>query len=171
MEYVEIGARRDAYNVEDIIRSTLTVGELIEILEGFDESSPVVLSHDGGYTYGALHEGRITAEETDAELDEDYEEEEEEVKADDLFNDSWDNDKKATKLKEYIVDHDDSLPEDEECLHCNDDDFKCDDDFGKHKNSYDVDEAYSFKGLNDVFRGNTLAESLQVKRSAHNKKK
>lgn len=226
MEYIEIGARRDAYSVEDIIKRTLTVGELIEILEGFDESSPVVLSHDGGYTYGALHESRITAEETDVELDEDCEEEE--IKADDLFDESWDDDKEATELKEYIVDHDNSLPEDEdnelfvyqwywgwpdkdyqwfldntteeerkrayeyfkkegmsfydkftwfstgkrygegldeECLHCEeddeDDDLECDDDFGDHENSYDVDEAYSFKGLNDNFGGKTLAESLR----------
>ncbi len=163
MEYVEIGARRDAYSVEDIINRTLTVGELIEILEDFDESTPVVLSHDGGYTYGAIHASRITAEETDAEMDEDYEEEE--LKADDLFDESWDNS--------------DSKNLNEECLHCDDDDnenddeddkLECDDDFGEHENSYNVDEAYSFKGLNDIFGGKTLAESLRPREIKRKKK-
>lgn len=227
MEYLEIGARRDAYSVDDIIKRTLTVGELIEILEEYEDDTPVVLSHDGGYTYGALHEGRITLEETDEELDEDYEEEEE-IEADDLFDESWDDDRcmergwklagdsdrftvvarrhegsststysvsvhaenedeAKSKFERYtkgepieIVDvHPtttvetgrgiktvDDAPLYEECLHCGsdddeDDDFECDDDFGKHENSHDVDEAYSFKGLNDNFGGKTLAESLR----------
>lgn len=163
MDYIEIGARRDAYSVDDIIEKTIDVGELIEILQGFDESAPVVLSHDGGYTYGAIYADRITEEETDAELDEDYEEEEE-IKADDMFEESLqecdyscgDDDEDGW---------DDDL--DEDCLHCEE---ECDDDFGEHENSYDVDEAYSFKGLNDRFGGKTLAESLRPRTIKRKKK-
>lgn len=60
MEYLEIDARRDAYRVDDVIRRTLTVGELVDILEGYEDDTPIILSHDGGYTYGALREGSIT---------------------------------------------------------------------------------------------------------------
>lgn len=223
MEYLEIGARRDAYSVDDVIERTLTVGELVDILEEYEDDTPVILSHDGGYTYGALHEGRITLEKTDDE--EVDEEEEEEIEADDSFDESLDPDKKATRLKEYIVDHDDSLPEDEDNElfvyqwywgwpdksyqwfldntteeerkqayeyfkkegmsfydkftwfetgkrydDDDDDDFEGDDDFGEHENSYDVDEAYSFKGLNDRFGGRTLAESLRPRTIKRKKK-
>lgn len=34
--------------------NTMTVRDLIEMLEEFDEDRPVVLSFDGGYTYGGI---------------------------------------------------------------------------------------------------------------------
>ncbi len=48
-------ARREGYNIGQI-KNTLTVGELIDLLEGFDYDTPVYLSHDNGYTYGGLNE-------------------------------------------------------------------------------------------------------------------
>lgn len=53
---------RDAYSTEDI-RSTMTTGELIQMLEGYDEDTPVFLSFDNGYTYGAVREGNFEEEE------------------------------------------------------------------------------------------------------------
>lgn len=50
-----INAKRNGYAPEQCGR-TLTAGELIGILEQFDESEPVYLSHDGGYTYGSIIE-------------------------------------------------------------------------------------------------------------------
>ena len=47
---------------------TLTVRDLIELLEGFDEDAPVYLRNDGGYTYG-----HITWDSFDADLAEDEE--------------------------------------------------------------------------------------------------
>ena len=38
---------------------TLTVGELIEILESFDPERPVFLRNDRGYTYGSITEEDI----------------------------------------------------------------------------------------------------------------
>lgn len=247
MNYVEINARRDAYSVKDIIGSTLTVGELIEILDEYEEDTPVVLSHDRGYTYGALHANYFNLESVDSDEDEDDEyedDEEDEEEADDTFDESyngcggvhtgscvhstgsgitsdddeddfdedWNPDTPRTeedKDNELFVyqwywglpDKDyqwfiDNISEEErkqaydyfekegmsfedkfnwfkeslgkDCTHCNSDDddkddFECDDDFGEHENSYDVDEAYSFKGLNDRFGGKTLAESLHTK--------
>ena len=50
-----INANRTCYS-PDQISSTMTVGELIEYLEQFDDATPVYLKHDGGYTYGGIHE-------------------------------------------------------------------------------------------------------------------
>ena len=172
MKYVEIGARREAYSVDDVAGSTLTLGELIDILEEIGdevgEDTPIVLSHDGGYTYGSIHEGYISVEETDEEPEE---EEEEEIEIDDEFEESYHAGSSVHSTGSGILqdDEDDSL--DEDCIHCEDeDDFECDDDFGDHENSYDVDEAHSFKGLNDRFGGKTLAESLRPRTIKRNKK-
>ena len=55
---VIISAHRQAYGIDDVLeKGTMTVGELVKYLEeNFDEDSPLVLSHDNGYTYGALDE-------------------------------------------------------------------------------------------------------------------
>ncbi|MBQ8793938.1 MAG: hypothetical protein IJZ63_04245 [Clostridia bacterium] len=42
---------------------TLTVGELIELLECYDEDAKIYLRNDNGYTYGSLNEQDF--EETD----------------------------------------------------------------------------------------------------------
>lgn len=53
MKEVFIETRRNGYNTEQC-GSTLTVKELIEILEDFNEDSPIYFSNDGGYTYGSI---------------------------------------------------------------------------------------------------------------------
>lgn len=50
---IYIKAPREGYSVDQIKR-TLTVGQLIDLLEGYDESTKVYLQHDEGYTYGGL---------------------------------------------------------------------------------------------------------------------
>ena len=47
-------ASRDGYGIDQIADKAMTVGELISILEDYDEDALVVLSHDNGYTYGTL---------------------------------------------------------------------------------------------------------------------
>ena len=42
---------REGYG-PDQVRKTMTVGELIALLEDYDEDTPVYLSFDNGYTYG-----------------------------------------------------------------------------------------------------------------------
>lgn len=54
---------------------TLTVGELISILEDFEEDRPVYLRHDEGYTYGSIEQYDISMQE---ELEDDEETEDEE---------------------------------------------------------------------------------------------
>ena len=57
-EVLKIEARREGYSF-DQVRRTMTVGELIEVLQNYDEDTPIYLSHDNGYTYGGITQGRI----------------------------------------------------------------------------------------------------------------
>lgn len=47
-------APRDGYGIDQIADRAMTVGELIEFLQDFDEDTLFVLSHDRGYTYGSI---------------------------------------------------------------------------------------------------------------------
>ena len=69
-QILKIEARRQAYSIEDIY-STMTVKDLKDYLDQFDDDVPVYLSHDGGYTYGGINVGDF--------MDEWIDEEEEEV--------------------------------------------------------------------------------------------
>ena len=55
MEALFIEGKRNGYSTNQCGR-TLTVGELISILEGYDEDTPIYLRNDGGYTYGSIEE-------------------------------------------------------------------------------------------------------------------
>ena len=50
-----IEGRRNGYSPEQCGK-TMTVGELIEFLEQFDEETEVFLNNDNGYTYGNITE-------------------------------------------------------------------------------------------------------------------
>lgn len=54
-QILKIEACRQAYRIEDIY-STMTVKDLKDYLDQFDDDVPVYLSHDGGYTYGGINE-------------------------------------------------------------------------------------------------------------------
>ena len=56
-----IEARRQGY-ATDQVGSTMTVEELIELLEGYEGDTPVYISNDEGYTYGALKHWDIREE-------------------------------------------------------------------------------------------------------------
>lgn len=62
-KYIEIKTLRSHYSAGDCFGSTLTVGELINVLSQLDADKPVVLSFDNGYTYGGI---------TDSDVDEEY---------------------------------------------------------------------------------------------------
>ncbi len=53
-----IDTGRDSYTPAQC-DATLTVKELMDILEGFDPDQPVYLRNDNGYTYGFLSDDRI----------------------------------------------------------------------------------------------------------------
>lgn len=74
MKALFIEGKRNGYGIDQCGR-TLTVRELIEILDGFDEDRPVYLRNDNGYTYGSITEWDInTAEGLGYEQDEEDEE-------------------------------------------------------------------------------------------------
>lgn len=52
---VAFEAPREGYGIEQIADKAMTVGELIEFLQDFDEDTLFVLSHDSGYTYGSIN--------------------------------------------------------------------------------------------------------------------
>ena len=53
MKAIFIEGRRDGYAPSQCYE-TLTVKELIEVLEQYDEDMPVYLRNDNGYTYGSI---------------------------------------------------------------------------------------------------------------------
>ena len=61
-----INALREGY-APDQIASTMTVGELIEFLNNFDEDEKVYLSHDNSYTYGGITASRFEEVEEETE--------------------------------------------------------------------------------------------------------
>lgn len=50
-----IETTREGYAIGQIKR-TMTVGDLISFLSDYDESQPIYLSFDKGYTYGGITE-------------------------------------------------------------------------------------------------------------------
>ncbi len=58
MKGIFIEGRRDGYSPSQCY-TTLTVRELIEELEQYDEDMPVYLRNDNGYTYGSIDSDSI----------------------------------------------------------------------------------------------------------------
>ena len=56
-QVVYITAKRDGYALSQV--NTITVGELINILERFEDDCPIYLNHDNGFTFGGINKGRI----------------------------------------------------------------------------------------------------------------
>lgn len=52
-QIIYIDADRTGYSTNQV-KSTMTVGELINYLEQFDEEAKIYLRHDNGYTYGGI---------------------------------------------------------------------------------------------------------------------
>ena len=60
-QVIIIEAKREGYTIEQAEneREAITVGELMRLLEDFDEDAKVYISNDNGYTYGSVTEYRI----------------------------------------------------------------------------------------------------------------
>ena len=70
---IAINTTRSDYNVKSAAEGSITVGELIEILEGWNPKFKVVFRNDNGYTYGYIDENLITPEDIEEEVEEDDE--------------------------------------------------------------------------------------------------
>lgn len=57
-----IEGRRNGYNPNQCGR-TMTVGDLIGLLEDYDENAPVYIINDNGYTYGSITEDSFSKHE------------------------------------------------------------------------------------------------------------
>ena len=71
-----IEGRRDDYSAMALVDRTMTVGQLIDVLNGYDEDTPVLLNNDNGYTFGMIDEDTISEDEVDEDEDEVDEDEE-----------------------------------------------------------------------------------------------
>ena len=62
-----IDGRRTGYTINQVLtyENTLTVGELKEYLEGFDDDTPVLINNNNGYTYGEITYDSFKDEVTD----------------------------------------------------------------------------------------------------------
>ena len=74
-EAIVFEAHRRGYSIDQLFEGyssdkPMTVGELLNILEEFDEDAYVVASNDHGYTYGRLDEPHFYRQDTD---DDDFE--------------------------------------------------------------------------------------------------
>lgn len=68
MQILSIDGRREGYAPSQI-RSTMTVGELIDYLSQFDEDLPVMINNDNGYTYGSIDYDSFREEDDEDEGD------------------------------------------------------------------------------------------------------
>lgn len=67
MDKLIIIANKDSYSTQDIY-NTMTVGDLKSFLNDMEDDTPIYLSFDGGYTYGALRDDRMDIEYGDEEF-------------------------------------------------------------------------------------------------------
>ena len=67
MDKLIISTSRDAYSTKDVY-GTMTVGDLKAFLEDLEDDTPIYLSFDSGYTYGALKENMMEIEYEDEEF-------------------------------------------------------------------------------------------------------
>ena len=72
-----INGKRNGYSPEQCGR-TLTVGELIDILQGYDPDMEVYLKNDNGYTYGSITDYDIYEDDEEEDWEEECDEEDEE---------------------------------------------------------------------------------------------
>ena len=66
MKELFINGKRNGYDTKQC-GHTLTVAELIEILQEFDGDTKVYLRNDNGYTYGSITENDIYEENEESE--------------------------------------------------------------------------------------------------------
>ncbi|MBQ7036591.1 MAG: hypothetical protein IJN74_03770 [Clostridia bacterium] len=53
MNAVFLNTKRSGYS-PDQCKNTMTVGELMNMLDDFDEDAPIYFKNDDGYTYGSI---------------------------------------------------------------------------------------------------------------------
>lgn len=62
---IKLSVGRDAYDVREAMKCSMSVEELIAELENYPSDAKVVFSNDGGYTYGYIDEYRVSESEVE----------------------------------------------------------------------------------------------------------
>lgn len=67
MKAITIQATREGYSIAQVERGTMSVADLIDVLQemacAYGEETPVVISNDNGYTYGPIRWDSVDVEE------------------------------------------------------------------------------------------------------------
>ena len=66
-EIITLNTTRTDYGAKEAALRSITVGELISLLEQYDEDSKVIFSNDNGYTYGRISDWQIGTIDADNE--------------------------------------------------------------------------------------------------------
>ena len=64
---ITLETKRTGYSVNQVVDKTITVGELRDYLEEFDEDDFIMFSNDNGYTFGEITDNAISVYEYDEE--------------------------------------------------------------------------------------------------------
>ena len=103
LKVVTLSAKKSVYDIREIVENgyTLSVAELINELHNLPQDAKIVVSNDGGYTYGSIRPSILNVREIET-----YEEEEErERKEEEEWEDSLPNEEEEWE---------DSLPNEED---------------------------------------------------------
>lgn len=99
---VAMECNRVGYGPDQVMNDSMTVGELIRCLEGFDSDMKIVTSHDDGYTYGPIYSSDFREENAYDDDDDEEIEEAEESKPKDEYSD-WIKKKLASEDLDEII--------------------------------------------------------------------
>ena len=104
LKVVTLSAKKSVYDIREIVENgyTLSVAELIDELHNLPQDAKIVVSNDGGYTYGSIRPSILNVREIET-----YEEEEErERKEEEEWEDSLPNEEGVN----YVVVQDNGEP-------------------------------------------------------------
>lgn len=79
IQIVKLNTSRDDYSIKNTAEASISVGELIDLLRGYDSDMKIVFSNDNGYTYGVIGENSIAEEWIETREEEDRREKMEEL--------------------------------------------------------------------------------------------
>ena len=104
LKVVTLSAKKSVYDIREIVENgyTLSVAELIDELHNLPQDAKIVVSNDGGYTYGSIRPSILNVREIET-----YEEEEErERREEEEWEDSLPNEEDVN----YVVIQDNGEP-------------------------------------------------------------
>ena len=104
LKVVTLSAKKSVYDIREIVENgyTLSVAELINELHNLPQDAKIVVSNDGGYTYGSIKPSFLNVREIET-----YEEEEERERKEE---EEWENSLPNEEDVNYVVIQDNGEP-------------------------------------------------------------